>query len=146
MLHPDLSAFVESLNANHVEFLVAGAHALAFHGRPRFTGDLDLLIRRSPENAARVLRALADFGFGTLDIAAADLLDEDAIVQLGMAPNRVDLLTSLTGIDFDKAWEARVEGKLDGVTVNYLDRETLIANKRAVGRPRDLADVDELLS
>jgi hypothetical protein len=140
----DLREFIESLNFHGVEYLVAGAHALAFHGRPRYTGDIDLLLRPTPENAARIEEVLVKFGFVSLGLKAADFLHPECIVQLGVAPNRIDLLTSLTGVTFDEAWDQRVPGELGGIPVAFLSREILIKNKRATGRTQDAADVEAL--
>ena len=140
----DLREFIESLNSHGVEYLIVGAHALAFHGFPRYTGDVDVLLRPSPENAARVERVLVAFSFASLGLRAADFLDPGRVVQLGSAPNRIDLLTSLTAVTFDEAWDLRVLGDLGGVPVAFLSRETLIKNKRATGRTQDAADVEKL--
>jgi hypothetical protein len=141
ILSKDLSEFVALLNAAKVEYLVAGAHAMAWHGRPRFTGDLDLFIRPSLENAQRVLQVLADFGFGQVDVTVDDLKKPDSLIQLGMAPNRIDLLTDLTGLTFDEAWQNKEFGRLGEHPVAYLCKADLIRNKRTLGRPQDLADV-----
>src|ERR1039457_230743 len=101
MLPKDLREFIELLNSNGVEYAIVGGFALAFHGRPRYTGDIDFLIRRTPENAEKVARVLAHFGFGSLGVGAADFLKPDCIVQLGYPPNRIDLLTSISGVDTD---------------------------------------------
>jgi hypothetical protein len=140
----DLREFIESLNSHGVEYLVVGAHALAFHGQPRYTGDIDLWLRPAPENAARIERVLVTFSFASLGLKAADFLRPESIVQLGVAPNRIDLLTSLTGITFDEAWDRRVPGELGGIPVAFLSREMLIKNKRATGRTQDAADVEAL--
>ena len=140
----DLREFIESLNSHGVEYLVVGAHALAFHGRPRYTGDIDLLLRPALENAARIERVLIEFSFASLGLKAADFLRPESIVQLGVAPNRIDLLTSLTGVTFDEAWDRRVPGELGGIPVAFLSREMLIKNKRATGRTQDAADVEAL--
>ena len=123
---------------------MVGAHALAFHGRPRYTGDIDLWLRPTPENAARIEQILVEFSFASLGLKAADFLSPERIVQLGIAPNRIDLLTSLTGVAFDEAWNQRVPGELDGIPVAFLSREMLIKNKRATGRIQDAADVEAL--
>lgn len=128
-------------------FLVVGAHAMAVHGVPRGTQDLDLWIDPAPENVERVWRALTTFGapLGALGVSPADLSRPGTVIQLGLPPNRIDLLTSLSGIpDFSAAWEARVEHPVRGRLVPFLSRELLIANKRAVGRPKDRADLDAL--
>jgi hypothetical protein len=137
----DLREFIESLNSHGVDYLVVGAHALAFHGWPRYTGDIDLLLRPALENTARVEQVLV---VASLGLKAADFLRPESIVQLGVAPNRIDLLTSLTGITFDEAWAGRVPGELGGIPVSFLSREMLIKNKRATGRTQDAADVEAL--
>jgi len=143
-LNKDLCEFVALLNANAVEYLVVGAYAVSFHGYPRYTGDLDLLIRPTAENAERVLRTMSEFGFGSLPITSDDLQRADYIVQLGVNPNRIDLLTSVSGVTFDEAWDSRCKGDLDGTPTHFIGREALIRNKEATGRARDLGDADEL--
>jgi hypothetical protein len=140
----DLKEFIESLNSHEAEYIVVGAHALAFHSRPRYTGDIDLWLRPTPENAARIEQVLVQFSFASLGLKAADFLSPERIVRLGIAPNRIDLLTSLTGVTFDEAWKQRVPGELDGIPVAFLSREMLIKNKRATGRIQDAADVETL--
>lgn len=144
MLQKDLRAFIELLNSKTIEYVVVGAYALAFHGHPRYTGDIDFLIRPTPENAARLVAALAEFGFGSLGLTADDFLDPGQIVQLGYPPNRIDLITSLTGVETDVVWQRRVEAQLDGASVNFIGREQLIENKRASGRAKDRADLEAL--
>ena len=143
-LGKDLREFIELFLSNEVEFLVVGAHALAFHGRSRHTGDLDLWVRVSEVNAQRIEKVLADFGFASTGLQAGDFLKPDTVIQLGQPPLRIDLLTGITGVTFDEAWSRRVRGNLDGLAVSFIDRELLIQNKRAVGRPQDLADVGYL--
>lgn len=143
-LHSDLREFVELLNSRAVEYLVVGGHAVAFHGHPRFTGHIDFLLATTPANAERVIACLTDFGFTDLAIAANDLLVSGRVVQLGRPPNRIDLLTSISGIEFDEAWQTRVAGTLDGLPVAYLGRDALRTNKLASGRAKDLADVEAL--
>lgn len=143
-LHSDLRAFVELFNSHEVEYLVVGGHAVAFHGHPRFTGDIDFLIAATPTNAAAVVACLAEFGFPDLGISAEDLLPPGQIVQLGRPPNRIDLLTSISGVTFEDAWATRIQGVLDGLPVAYLGRGALLANKLASGRPKDLADIAAL--
>ena len=140
----DLRELLELFGSKGVDFLVVGVHAVGFHGRPRMTEDLDLFVRPDMVNGARIVEALAEFGFGSLAITAADFVADDRVVQLGVAPNRVDLLTGLYGVDFDGAWERRVEGRLGDVSVWIISREDLIANKRATGRTIDLADAEFL--
>jgi hypothetical protein len=143
-LPKDWRAFIESLNSGGVEYLVVGAVALAHHCFPRYTGDLDILIRNSPENAQRLERVLQGFGFGDPGLTAADFVDSYQVVQLGFPPNRIDLLTSITGVPFDDAWMGRIVAELDGMPVNFIGRQALIQNKRATGRPQDLADLAAL--
>jgi hypothetical protein len=140
MLDADLRELLALLIANGVEFLVVGGHAVAFHGYPRFTEALDLYVRPSTENAARTMAVLQAFGFGNIGIAAEDFVADDRVIQLGRAPNRVDLLTRLWGVDFDEAWARRVTGALDDLPVAMLSKTDLIRNKRATARPQDLAD------
>ena len=139
-----LREFVECLHSNKVEFLVVGALAVSWHGFPRYSGDIDLFVRPSRENAVRLIGALKEFGFGSTGIDVDDLSSEGRVIQLGVEPNRIDLMTSISGLTFEEAWESRVQGTLDGIEVQFIGREALIRNKRASGRSRDLIDVDEL--
>lgn len=140
----DLREFIELLNSRRVEYLVIGGHAVAFHGYPRFTGDIDFLVRTDPANVARLVEALRMFGF-PVDAATTECLRQpDRILQLGRPPNRIDLLTSATGIEFDECAASSVGGNLDGLAVRFPSLEVLLRNKRASGRPKDLADVHEL--
>ena len=124
---------------------MVGGHALAFHGRPRFTKDLDVLVEPTPENARLLMEALTDFGFGDVGLTPEDFSQPGKIVQLGVAPNRIDLMTAIDGVSFAEAWESRVAGRFGAQAVCYLGREAFIRNKRAAGRPQDLADIDALL-
>ncbi len=145
-LQADLSEFIGLLNSHDVDYLVVGGHAVAFHGHPRFTGDMDFLIRATSGNVGRVLAALSDFGFDDLGISAHDLLEPGRVVQLGHAPNRIDILTSISGVDFESAWQTRVHTFIDDQQVTLLGFDELLRNKRASGRQKDLADVEKLLS
>ena len=140
----DFRELLELFNARKVEYLIVGAQALAFHGAPRFTGDLDILVRPTPENAQRVGSALADFGFGSANITPADFIAPGKVVQLGVPPVRVDLMTSITGVSWQEAWKGRAAGDYSGAPVFFLGREQYIANKRATGRSKDLADIEAL--
>ncbi len=144
MLNQDFKEFIESLNANQVRYLVVGGYAVALHGYPRYTKDLDIWIESIPENAARLVLALDAFGFGSLGLQAQDFLEPDQIIQLGYPPNRVDLLTSVPGVQFDPCYDARVEVSIEGVNVNFIDLENLKKNKKASGRLQDLADLEKL--
>ena len=140
----DFSELLALFNARGVEYVIVGAHALAFHGAPRATGDLDLLVKTDPANARRIMGALEVFGFGSVGITASDFETPGLVVQLGITPVRVDLVTSLSGVTWDEVVAGRVAGKLGGVPVSFIGREHFIANKRASGRARDLADVEAL--
>ena len=141
-----LRTFIESLISQRVEFLVVGAHAVAFHGHPRFTGDIDLLVRPTKENAERVMAALSAFGFSSPGLSATDFIRPDAVVQIGRPPNRIDLLTAITGVGFDEAWAGRCAGTLSGIAVSFLGFESLLKNKQATGRSKDAEDVAKLQS
>jgi len=121
-LNKDLRELLGLLNSSGVEYLVIGAFAVAFHGFPRYTADLDLLVRPTAENADRVLRALSEFGFGTVGIQAADLRSPGKVIQLGVKPNRVDLLTAISGVSFEEAWATRIEADLEGIATHFIGR------------------------
>lgn len=140
----EFSELLASFGAHGVKALIVGAYALAFHGVPRMTGDLDLLVEPSAENAAQVMRSLTDFGFGEVGLSAADFQLPDVVVQLGFPPLRVGLLTSITGVTFDEAWAGRIADSFGGAPASFLGLDELRRNKRAVGRHKDLADLDAL--
>ena len=144
MLSRDFKEFAELLNANGVEYLVVGGYALAVHGQPRYTGDLDLWLRVTPGNVERVLRALADFGFGSVGLSAADFMQPEAVIQLGYPPGRIDLLTHVDGVDFDACFAKRIEVSVVGVVLPVIGLEDFKSNKRASGRAKDLADLEAL--
>lgn len=136
--------FIDMLSAlceAGVEFLVVGAHALAAHGTPRATGDLDIWIRATPDNAARVLAALARFGAPLLDLTAGDLSKAGTVFQIGLPPSRIDILSSISGVRFEDAWPRRVEVMIEALAIPVLGREDFIKNKKATGRPKDLSDL-----
>ena len=143
-LSKDLCEFVELLNSHQIDYLIVGAFAVAFHGFPRYTGDLDILVRCDSGNPERLLAVLAQFGFRSLGIRAEDLQAPEVIIQLGVQPNRIDLLTSISGVTFAEAWQSRQLANLDGLTVNFIGRDTLIRNKESTGRAKDLGDAEEL--
>ncbi len=134
----------ELLNARKVEYLIVGAYALAFHGAPRYTGDMDIYVKPDPPNAQRMMAALNDFGFGSAELSATDFEVEDKVVQLGLPPVRVDIVTSITGVSWEEAVSGRIEGKYGDVFVYYIGRQQFISNKRALGRKKDLADLEAL--
>jgi hypothetical protein len=145
-LQADLREFIALLSSHEVEYVVVGGHAVAFHGHPRFTGDMDFLVRPTPENARRVLAVLDDFGFGTIGVSEGDLTTPGRVVQLGHPPNRIDILTSISGVDFDAAWASRIETEMAGQRVRMIGWSELLQNKRASGRQQDLVDVAKLLA
>jgi hypothetical protein len=145
ILDRDFSEFVELFRAHNVRFLVVGGYAMAVHGLPRATGDFDAWIWIDEVNAAKVLAALNDFGFGSMGLSAEDFLQPNSIIQLGYPPYRVDILTSIEGVEFDFAWSRRIELQLENGVLPVIGREDLVTNKRAAGRPQDIADVARLL-
>jgi hypothetical protein len=140
----DFRELLELFNKNNVEYMIVGGYALAFHGAPRYTGDLDIFIRPHSINAQRILRALEAFGFESVGLTAADFERPDNVIQLGVPPVRVDIVTSLTGISWESAFENRVQGRYGDVQVQYIGREQFIRNKRSIGRQKDLADIEAL--
>ena len=127
-----------------VRFVIVGAHALAHHARPRYTKDLDILLEPSEANAEKVVASLEEFGFGGLGIVAADFEEPGRILQLGVPPNRIDLMTRIDGVSFDEVWESRADGAYGRVTVAFIGYEALMRNKAASGRPQDLVDLETL--
>jgi hypothetical protein len=143
-VNSDFSDMLSALSAEGADFLVVGAYAVAAHGHPRATGDLDLWVRPSAENAARVMDALRRFGAPLFDLAEADLARPDIVFQLGIVPRRIDILTAISGVSFEEAWSERVELPIAGMTLPFIGREHLLRNKRATGRTQDRADVEAL--
>jgi len=144
MLSRDFKEFVELLNTNDVKYLVVGGYAVALHGHPRYTKDLDVWIELSPGNADRILSALDKFGLGSLNLKQHDFLEENQIIQLGYPPNRIDLLTTLKDLKFEDCYKTKVKVAIGDVEINFIDIENLKKNKRATGRPQDLADAENL--
>jgi hypothetical protein len=142
-VHRDFKDFISLMNANGVEYVIVGSFALSFHGHPRATGDMDVWIRRSPENASTILMVLDEFGFGSLGVTGDDLL-EDKVIQLGQPPVRIDLMTELDGLTPDEIWAGRIAGRFGDMSVFYLGREAFVRNKRSLGRHKDLADLEAL--
>ncbi len=137
----DFNELVELFNDNEVEFVIVGAYALAFHGAPRFTGDLDIYVHPTTKNAGRVLCALNKFGFGEIGLELGDFSVEDKVTQLGVPPVRIDIMTSINGVSWNEAWSKKVSGHYGSQAVFFLGRDEFIANKKAIGRPQDLADI-----
>ena len=144
MLNPDFGDMLSALSEAAADYLVVGAYALAAHGLPRATGDLDLWVRPTKENASRVWNALVAFGAPTSKLSVADFSTPDIVYQIGVAPRRIDILTSISGVEFALAWQNRNSVELDGLTVPVIGRDDLLTNKRASGRRQDLADAETL--
>jgi hypothetical protein len=143
-LSKDLREFIELLNSHKVDYLIVGAHALAWHGLPRYTKDIDFFVNPEPANVDRLLTALDQFGFGSLGLASDDFLVPDRVIQLGREPHRIDLLTGISGVTWAECWHSKVRGEMDGIPVPFLGRDAFVRNKRASGRPQDLADASRL--
>jgi len=144
VLDKDFREFVALLNENNVRYLVVGGIAVAFHGYPRYTKDLDVWVDVSDENAANIVRSLSAFGFGALGLSEQDFLLKDEVTQLGYPPYRIDILTGCEGVDFAECYSAKQVIDVDGLEINFIDLDNLVKNKNAVGRPQDLADVSNL--
>ncbi len=145
-LAPDFDEFIGSLIARGVEFLIVGAYALALHGAPRFTGDLDVFVRPTLDNASRLLAAVASFGFPVTDLRPTDLVEPRRMLQMGVEPVQIHVITSISGVTWEEAWADRVIARLGAHDVGILGRSSFVKNKRAAGRPKDLADVDAITS
>jgi hypothetical protein len=143
-VQPDFRDLLALLNAHEVEYLIVGGYALAFHGAPRFTGDIDVYVRPSPKNAERILNALTEFGFQFSNMNLEDFQTPDKVVQLGVPPVRIDLITSLSGVSWDEAQAHKEPSMFGDVPVAYIGRSAFVANKRASGRKKDLADLEAL--
>lgn len=142
----DYEEFLELLNKHSVRYCIVGAFALAFHARPRYTKDLDIFIEASRENARDLLRALDEFGFGSLELTTEDFAETGNIIQLGYEPVRIDIITSIKGLDFFQVWQSRVQGRYGNQTVDYIDRQNLIKSKQLSNRAQDRADLELLQS
>jgi hypothetical protein len=143
-MYPDFAEILSLLNQNKVEYVIVGAYALAFHGSPHNTGDIDILVRPTPDNAGHLLMALRDFGFGSIGLKEGDFTQPGQIIQLGNPPVRIDFLTSISGVTWDQADNGKAAGKYGDVAVHYLGRDQFVANKRATGRKKDLADLEAI--
>jgi hypothetical protein len=141
-MNPDFVDLLRAFVAADVRFLVVGAYALALHGRPRATGDLDVWVEAIPENARRVMSALAAFGAPTANVSESDFAQPGVTFQMGLPPGRIDVLTELTGLVFAEAWPGRVHRPFGDIEVDFIGRADFLHNKRATGRPQDLADIE----
>jgi hypothetical protein len=140
----DFRDFIALLNRHDVHYLIVGGFAYSFYAEPRYTKDIDVLIEQSKENAAKVMKAIIDFGFEDIDLSEKDFLEADQIIQLGVAPVRIDILTMIKGLDFERFWENRVTGRYGDIDIFFISKQDLIKCKRASGRKQDLADIEKL--
>jgi len=138
----DFRDLLESFNKYEVDYIIVGAYALGFHGAPRYTGDLDVFVKPDPITAKRIMQALNEFGFGAVGLTAEDFVKEGKVVQLGVPPVRIDIITSITGVQWEQVQSGRVEGWFGDLRVYYIGRDDFIANKRALGRKKDIADLE----
>ncbi len=143
-INSDYKDLLAAFNAAEVEFLVVGAHALAAHGHPRYSEDFDVWVRATQDNAGRVYKALSQFGAPMQNISVSDFIDDDLIFQIGVAPIRIDIITSISGVTWDEAWPQKISAVYGGVPVFVIGRDALMRNKRASGRPKDLIDLETL--
>ena len=144
MLNTNFRDILSALSEAGAEYLVVGAYAMAAHGCPRATGDIDVWVRPTAENASRVWNAVLAFGAPASKMTVEDFSTPDIVFQIGVAPHRIDILTSISGVQFEDAWSRKISVEMDGLIVPVIGREELLANKRASGRPRDLLDVELL--
>jgi predicted nucleotidyltransferase len=144
VLNQDFKEFIESLNNHEVRYLVIGGYAVALHGYPRYTKDIDIWVEMSSENASKIMKALEEFGFGSLGINESDFTLPEHILQLGYPPNQIDILTTLHGVTFSSCYEVRKVEEIDGISVNFINLDDLKKNKKATGRNQDLADLENL--
>ncbi len=144
MLNQDFKEFIQLLNEHKVRYLVIGGYAVALHGHPRYTKDLDIWVEMEPNNAKRLMDALTEFGFGAVGLTQEDFLAPDQVIQLGYPPNRIDLVTTPDGVNFNICYQSKIQVKIDEINVDFIDLENLKINKKASGRLQDLADLENL--
>ncbi|MGE9296104.1 MAG: hypothetical protein ACQKBV_07455 [Puniceicoccales bacterium] len=143
-LNEDFTEFVRLLNANEVAYLIVGGYAVAFHGFPRYTGDIDFFIAINASNATRILRVFEQFGFGDIGLSETDFLQEAYVIEIGREPRKIQVLTGIDGVSFDEAFSQRVQVDIAGTSMNFINKRCLLTNKRATGRPKDRIDAEEL--
>ncbi|MEM1177454.1 MAG: hypothetical protein AAGM22_03855 [Acidobacteriota bacterium] len=143
-LAKDVIEFIELLNSSSVEYLIVGGHAVGFHGFPRMTGDVDFFVRANDENATRLIEVFRKFGFEDAENLRPAFVKVGRSIKVGVAPNRIDVITGISGVGFDEAWASRVSGRLGPIPVKIIGRDSLLKNKRAAGRPKDLIDAAEI--
>ncbi|WKZ71046.1 MAG: hypothetical protein QY331_07250 [Melioribacteraceae bacterium] len=142
----DFADFIKLLNNHKVEYLIVGAYALALYAEPRNTGDIDIFINRTDENVNSILKVLADFGFEGLGLTKSDFKTENNVIQLGVPPVRIDILTSISGVDFNDAYKDKYSNKFGNTTADFISKDHLIKNKKASSRKKDIADLESLLN
>jgi len=144
IVEQDFIDFITLLNKYKVEYMIVGAHALAYHGRPRHTGDLDIWIKSSEKNAQKMLQVIAQFGFASLGLKQEDFTRDNYVTQLGYPPLRIDILTAISGVEFDDAYANRINAEIDDLKTPFINIQDFIANKKASGRKKDLGDIEAL--
>lgn len=140
----DFKEFIGSLNSNNIRYLIVGSFALSYYAEPRYTKDIDILIDPTPDNADRLISAIRGFGFTDIELGSRDFMEPEQVIQLGVAPVRIDLLTSLKGIPFAGAWDRRTIGRYGDIPAFFISKQDLIDHKKLVGRKQDLADIEKL--
>mgnify|MGYP006292869941 FL=1 len=140
----DFKEFLALLNVHEVDFMIVGGYALAYHGAPRYTGDIDVFVKPDRKNAQRIIKVLEEFGFSSLELSIDDFQNEDNVVQLGLPPVRIDIITSISGVSWEQADIKKEPGLYGNVPVNYIGKKQFVANKKAIGRAKDIADIEAL--
>ena len=140
----DFREFLALLNVHEVEFMIVGGYALAFHGAPRFTGDIDIFVKPDQQNAKQIMKALVEFGFSSLDLTIDDFKNPDKVIQLGLPPVRIDIITSISGVSREEADATKVPGLYGDISISFIGKKQFITNKQAIGRKKDLADIEAL--
>ncbi len=140
----DFEDFIKLLNSHKVKYLIVGAYAVIFHSIPRNTGDIDFFIESSEINSKKILEVLNEFGFGDLEFKKEDFLNPDFVIQLGYSPNRIDIITGISGVSFSEAYKNKVKGKIGTEKVYFISLQDLLKNKESAGRAKDIADAELL--
>ena len=143
-IQKDFKELLELFHNNKVEYLVVGGYALALHGAPRFTGDIDIYVRPTVGNAEKIMKSIEDFGFASLDLTKEDFCVPEKVIQFGVPPVRIDIITSISGVSWEDAWNGKILGHYSDVSTYYLGLPEFIANKKAAGRKKDIADIEAI--
>jgi predicted nucleotidyltransferase len=144
MFSQDFREFIELLIKNKAEYLIVGGYAVGIHGHPRYTGDLDIWLNPTPQNAELILKSVNEFGFSSFNLTQADFTKPGNVIQLGYPPLRIDLLTEIDGVTFEECFKNKKEVEIDDLIVNFIGYTDLLRNKKETGRPRDIDDIDNL--